>query len=139
MLKSRHSFIIDARQGSKYVSEQYPCSSSLQCIEAYWSTVYHIYHMVTSSDCFLRKVIPRTKRIKDSCKIFLNTKLWMQMIFLIILHIDGTWSYRRNKQTQKFENFQCEFLELVATLLNKRLWQRCFSENIVKFLRAPFL
>ena len=26
-----------------------------------------------------------------------------------------------------------------ATLVKKRLWHRCFPENFVKFLRAPFL
>ena len=27
----------------------------------------------------------------------------------------------------------------LATLLKKRLWDRCFAENFVKFLRTPFL
>ena len=31
------------------------------------------------------------------------------------------------------------FINVAATLLKKRLWQRCFSVNFAKFLRTPFL
>ena len=33
------------------------------------------------------------------------------------------------------EHFWC----LLATLLKKRLWHRCFSGNVLKSLKAPFL
>ena len=38
-----------------------------------------------------------------------------------------------------FTKFTGKYLGLPATLLNKRLWHRCFSVSFVKFIRTPFL
>ena len=55
--------------------------------------------------------------------------LWSENLFVVIIH---------DSQKQSHGVVLLKRLRL-ATLLKKRLWQRCFPVNFAKFLRTPFL
>ena len=63
---------------------------------------------------------------------------WLEMVEAVVQRCSVKKTFLEISQNSQ-ENTCARVSFLIATLLKKRLWHRCFTVNFAKFLRASFL